>query len=336
MPPSLSNPFRKTKITTQKLIEQLQKYSQDETHRCGASDFWIADKMDDEIYLFQNETKKYTLRPTHHALQHGNENKEFDQPGSSHFTIIADTKSRTFSLESCADELGSAGSISREAIVDTSHEAGFRTFSFKSTDEKGNTQLVEAVFVALGWLVEHNKDSYDKRTRTTNYVVLVNLATDPASVWLMFDYHMENYQEDLYRWTNRLGQYHHALFATSGEESGFQPVPDDFSNSRCCMERNEMQQWLKTNTNYVKPDDEDKTQTYNHGYLGLPPFDLALLATNIKQWTDKGFPGELVNENLHQCNIRFGSSLHAKRIQDSEHLRSLLNMDKRVQISHRQ
>ena len=40
-------------------------------------------------------------------------------------------------------------------------------------------------FLPLGWLVESNKEGTKRATR---YVCLLNISTDPLSLWLMFDY----------------------------------------------------------------------------------------------------------------------------------------------------
>lgn len=48
---------------------------------------------------------------------------------------------------------------------------------------------IEAIFVPLGWLVESGIEQGHKFKRITNYVVLLNISTDPISLWLAYDYY---------------------------------------------------------------------------------------------------------------------------------------------------
>ena len=52
-----------------------------------------------------------------------------------------------------------------------------------------NLGLVKAIFIPLGWLVEHERQELVERFRVTNYVILINVTTRPMSLWLAYDYH---------------------------------------------------------------------------------------------------------------------------------------------------
>ncbi|KAL8725439.1 MAG: hypothetical protein Q9181_006416 [Wetmoreana brouardii] len=97
-------------------------------------------------------------------------------------------------------------------------------FSMKSPQKTVN-RPVECVFIALGWLVEHEtvgtRHKPQEKMRTINYVVLSNLSTEPTSAWLTYDYHIVDFLEDKVRCTNRPGKYHNPLYARGGMERPF-------------------------------------------------------------------------------------------------------------------
>lgn len=63
--------------------------------------------------------------------------------------------------------------------------------------------------------------------QTTYYVVLLNLSTNPVSVWLMFDYHLEDDDGFRFRWTNRLGDYHNRGWVREFGKGRLLPKLDD-------------------------------------------------------------------------------------------------------------
>jgi len=48
---------------------------------------------------------------------------------------------------------------------------------------------IEAILLPLGWLVESGTKQGCKFKRITNYTVLLNISTDPISLWLAYDYY---------------------------------------------------------------------------------------------------------------------------------------------------
>ncbi|KAL8728423.1 MAG: hypothetical protein Q9166_005385 [cf. Caloplaca sp. 2 TL-2023] len=117
-----------------------------------------------------------------------------------------------------------------------------QVFSMRSSTGNEETpvsaEVVPCVFIALGWLVERESGKSPileqaSEKKTTNYVVLLNLTTEPVSVWLMYDYHMIDFLEEVIRWTNRLGEgeYYNRLTRSGLEPSFTSEVPGAFAES---------------------------------------------------------------------------------------------------------
>jgi len=66
----------------------------------------------------------------------------------------------------------------------------WKTLSFSdSTSTSTPEKTIEAIFVSLGWLVENGIEQKNEFERITNYTVLLNVSTDPISLWLAYDYY---------------------------------------------------------------------------------------------------------------------------------------------------
>ncbi|KAL8732310.1 MAG: hypothetical protein Q9181_004011, partial [Wetmoreana brouardii] len=141
---------------------QLQIDSEDGARRFRASYIWVFGKTDEEVCLFKNKTKIHTLQPTYIALQHGDDTEDDNEPGLSLFTIVADLESGPVNSQYYNHSLHGEGAESIDTGVEKIYEHRLKTFSIRSSEFGGDHQLVSSVFVALGWLVEHNKDLYDE------------------------------------------------------------------------------------------------------------------------------------------------------------------------------
>lgn len=65
------------------------------------------------------------------------------------------------------------------------------------------TVWIPCVFVALGLLSDRKAGkATDVEDGSNYYVVLLNLSTDPISIWLMYDYHILEELDSTVRWTN--------------------------------------------------------------------------------------------------------------------------------------
>ena len=194
-------------------------------------------------------------------------------------------------------------------------------------------------------MVEHETALPKTKRRTTNYVVLLNLSTEPVSVWLMFDYHLEDFAEVRYRRTNRLGEYHNELFkhlaGSMGPRSG-PKLRDEFDEYEDSLIQYERFRELYTNMEDMRPTAYREKLTeitgeisniahdggnavasgepkHENGYFGLPAlFDLALLAPDATTWHVDGLNQEQVKKCLDSSYFRLGSSLRARTAEDAE------------------
>ncbi|KAL8653696.1 MAG: hypothetical protein Q9210_001946 [Variospora velana] len=173
--------------------------------RLEASNYWIRNSIfinQRDIVLFENETKRYTLVPDQDLLEH----EEEANPGYDFFTITWNPDSNPEETTNIFTYEEGGGDDSVVPVVTDPDTFQTRVFSMRS---KTLEAPLPCVFVALGWLREKDLPSISEGgMQTTYYVVLLNLSTDPVSVWLMFDYHLEADDECRFRWTNRLGDYH--------------------------------------------------------------------------------------------------------------------------------
>ncbi|KAL8919425.1 MAG: hypothetical protein Q9208_006803 [Pyrenodesmia sp. 3 TL-2023] len=293
--------------------------------RLRESRYWLGHPAlinESEIVIFENETKRYTLVPDQEVLKHDNEN-----PGYSFFTIVWNPEADREETTTIYTYEGNSPEITDPDMSQN------RVLSMRS-DSSGS--LSPCVFVSLGYLREKDLPLPTSRERmpTTYYVVLLNLSTDPVSVWLMFDYHSEDDENDCYfRWTNRLGEYYNHTFSRGrGEllpklEDRFPPVPTgdvtrfrDFlaqhSNLTGPPQPNE--EPSSTDDDAINNVPADKLHKDAKGYFGLPRHDLALIAPDIMSWTPQGFDTQQVYTCLRGTHVHLGSSLRAKTATDEE------------------
>ncbi|KAL8726998.1 MAG: hypothetical protein Q9166_006361 [cf. Caloplaca sp. 2 TL-2023] len=206
-------------MTPQEWISRLQTVSKDASTRTRPINYWTIDDLDGEICVFENNTKRYTLQPSNDLLEH----EVHDSPGCSLFTVNwnPEAPKEATDLYECMDD---------SEACDAAASAVMQIQRLDGKYEQLTMGLTPCVFVALGWLIEHEKSkTHQTQKRTTNLVVMLNLSTDPTSIWLMFDYHMVDYLEEQIRWTNQLGDYHNRLYRHGGREQDFKlKVEDDF------------------------------------------------------------------------------------------------------------
>ncbi|KAL8918616.1 MAG: hypothetical protein Q9208_007260 [Pyrenodesmia sp. 3 TL-2023] len=318
------------------------------SHR--ASNYWLRDPAlfrEFEIIVFKTETKRYTLVPSRDLLVHENNG----DPGYDLFTITwnpeADPHETTPIFKYVHDGVDDSP-VPRVTDPDPSKS---RLFSMEA---KVSGAFLPCIFVALGWLREKDVaipgPVSEGRTQTTYYVVLLNLSTDPVSVWLMFDYHIEDEDGDCFRWTNRLGDYHNHLCPSEFQngmrlprrEDRFPPTPTenvtslrDFFRQGSNLDNRDKSisqgngfdkrdpsaafsqgsNQVDDAVNHVPADKLGKDDT---GYFGLPRQDLALLAPDIMAWSDQGFPAEQVITCLRGSHVHLGSSLRAQTATDEQ------------------
>lgn len=195
--------------TPQDTLRNLHALCHDEADRYTITKYWDLNTTKSEICILKNGNKFYTLKPSIDTLEHLDDDNEDD---TGLFTLIADPTSdpdQTCRYEYQFDDVPDI------TDVHIDHLQAPEVFSIKSSNKSAN-QLVECVFVALGWLAEHEiVETRDSKTqdkmRTTNYVVLLNLSTKPTSIWLVYDYHIVGYLEAKVRYTNKLGKDHNPL-----------------------------------------------------------------------------------------------------------------------------
>lgn len=213
----------------QKAIEHLKQtaISSTSSTRLRASNYWLRDPaliQKSEIVVFENETKRYTLVPSQNLLVHENNG----DPGYDLFTITwnpGSNPNETTPIFKYVQDGGDDSLVPRVADPDVSQS---RLFSMKS---KASESSLPCIFVALGWLREKDLalagPMSEAGMQTTYYVVLLNLSTNPVSVWLMFDYHIEDEDGDCFRWTNRLEDYHNHVCSREFQKGRRLPKRED-------------------------------------------------------------------------------------------------------------
>ena len=148
------------------------------------SRFWHLDPVRGEIPIFEDreQCKSFTLELTREAMGHAD-----DHPNLRGFTLVYNPK-----------------------IKGNEQSSIPQTFFLKARRDQHNnvTEEVPGAFLPLGWLVEWDTKAGRKTRRTSNYVVVMNVATDPISLWLVHDYHPLD--DELEQVTVRLGEqdYH--------------------------------------------------------------------------------------------------------------------------------
>ncbi|KAL8718859.1 MAG: hypothetical protein Q9181_008141, partial [Wetmoreana brouardii] len=284
------------------------------------------------ILLFKNETKEYAVRPCRVVLMHEDHEGYAENP----FVLLSDPGSDPNDDERYRVVLEEDV---QDVVMDNIEHP--QTFSMKSAVGRSGGGYVPCVFVALGYLAEDvRSDSTNLGARNrTNYVVMLNLSTDPASIWVMYDYHMDDWLESRIRWTNRLGEYSNNLYFSQKERyQEFPKIEDEFEVGSGGGLR--LQDFRKRYTNlndkrprFKKeasdttspavsngPDDsltmrDQRTASEDKkGYFGLPQFDLALVAPDFYAWSSDGLDQPQVKRCLDNSHVRLGSSLRARRV----------------------
>ncbi|KAL8720153.1 MAG: hypothetical protein Q9225_002941 [Loekoesia sp. 1 TL-2023] len=164
-------------------IKELQSYYEDPLRRFDGSRRWDRDPRP-QICVFNYKNKGFTLMYSTQMLQHDDD----DEPGQDYFTVISDPASDP-TCDHVADTDKDNDCKEYLDYIDNIPTGRERVFSMRPINDETDprsSSLTRCVFVALGWLVEHEPIGQQKtRKRTTYYVVLLNLSTQPTSVWLM-------------------------------------------------------------------------------------------------------------------------------------------------------
>ena len=184
--------------TSQTLLSEVQELARDNPHSLDSASITSAmlDNIlvDERICMFRKNGKEYLVAPSAWTMDHDDES-----PGMGFFTLLYQpgTASKDLSRNSDIEHF--------EYNCAKIKSDGYSTLELRSLDENN---WKPALFVVLGRLVE--RETADGRTeeRTTNYVVLLNLTTNPISVWLVYDYHsLITECEEEFTYFNRLGDY---------------------------------------------------------------------------------------------------------------------------------
>ncbi|KAL8942795.1 MAG: hypothetical protein Q9211_001249 [Gyalolechia sp. 1 TL-2023] len=193
---------------------------------------------------------------------------------------------------------------------------------------------VKCIFAYLGWLAERRIQPPKKR-QVTYFQILLNLSTDPVSVWVMYTYHIYDYP---YQWTNSIASYKNRLYNNARVDHK-RKNPNPFCTYKSISPPADYKDFRKTYTNVEENPFPGRNETGNegtipategvdgtdmnencdapatHGYFGLRrPFDLALLAPDISTWTADGFDPREIKECLYSSNIRLGASLQKESV----------------------
>ena len=179
-------------------VEEIRKF--DERNPCeifNKSKKFLFKDLTEEIILLQTTTKKYTIRRSLDTLYHDD-----DDPG-----------------------LG--------CLFLTEEKSSAEPLAARSPTVLGAKPLV---FISLGWIVENNVNDtdgdthlrYSQQRRTTNYVLLWNISTNPGSLWMVYDYRTLSAYGDGY-FDNTLEDYHNVQFAKDKAEKGYMPALDYYT-----------------------------------------------------------------------------------------------------------
>ncbi|KAI4169199.1 MAG: hypothetical protein LQ343_005861 [Gyalolechia ehrenbergii] len=193
-----------------KTIEHLQQTSMF-SHRLTSFEYWIRDPKfinECEILVCKHGTKRYTLIPSRGLLVH----EEDGDPGSSLFTITWSPGSDPEERSPIFEWEGEPENDTLVPVITAPDVSQSEVLSMRS---KASEPLLPCIFVALGSLREKDVPVSEGRMQTTYYVVLLNLSTNPVSVWLMFDYQLKKTM-----WTSSVGRIGLATIMTAhGEDT---------------------------------------------------------------------------------------------------------------------
>ncbi|KAL8828969.1 MAG: hypothetical protein Q9170_006369 [Blastenia crenularia] len=308
-------------------------------HQHGGEDFEVLRDLDGDLCVFKNRTKEYILETKPEPTK--------DLEGEdSNWPAIGQLFSIISYPEVDPDYVG------REPVSEdnyhnvqgypnrTGQDVSTGAQSFQMLQLAKDGAAVKCVFAWLGWLAERKIQSPTKpaKARTVTYFqLLLNLSTDPVSVWIMYDYHIFSWPD---QWTNPLGPYTNELYRnpSTGPKS---KSKDQFTGyqSTSMAEYNELRKHytniellrpvrdkkvpsiaMKTPTPPASPaNKKDKVGNDKTGYFGLRrPFDLALLAPDVKYWSINGFKPEEVKTCLYGSNVRLGASMQKEPLYPNE------------------
>ena len=179
--------------TSQTLLGKLQERAREDPLTLASSS-WCYDVGHQEICIFRKNGEEYVVGPTTMTMDH-----DENSPGMDFFTLL-------YRQNTAFEDISRASDLEDfEHSCEEIKHGGYSTLEMRPLN--GNTWQ-PAVFVALGWLVERKTAAGGTEERTTNYVVLLNVTTDPISVWLVYDYHslIGDFVEP-FTYFNRLGDY---------------------------------------------------------------------------------------------------------------------------------
>ncbi|KAL8918614.1 MAG: hypothetical protein Q9208_007258 [Pyrenodesmia sp. 3 TL-2023] len=222
------------------------------------------------------------------------------------------------------------------------HGSARRAQPFEMRQLAKDRAPVKCVFVYLGWLAEQ-RIQRPKTRQVTYFQVLLNLSTDPVSLWVIYAYHIYDWP---YQWTNQLGPYTNRLYNNTGvrhkrkdpnpfcayksisQPAGYKDFRETYYTN---VDDKVLPAQKKTHpaiapgrppaapasegTDGTDMDKDREDEPTTHGYFGLRrPFDLALLAPNIKAWTADGFDPREIKACLYSSNVRLGASLQKEPV----------------------
>lgn len=309
-------------MPAQRVLVQLHDLCRDAPSRADACDFWLPDNVKGTIYVLKNKNKNYTLHPTNLALRH----HDHDDPGMRFFVIT--------SLKAAHDQRHDQGFRHCKCCAKTADDRAHvrqrrQVFALKPA-EKG-LPLFKCVFIALGWLVENEKEEHGTKKSATNYVVLLNLSTQPTSLWLLYDYHMWDEMEDKVYWTNRLEYPYNKLFYQDRtEERLMSEIQDEFDvgdGPETSAEPFNFRAYYTNRpeeTSCKAADNDQHNRSYEtddckKGYFSLPRrFDLALLASDVEKWSSDGIDPTHVKRCLESSSVCYGESLRIRSLKKRE------------------
>lgn len=171
-------------------------------------------------------------------------------------------------------------------------------FKRKNSEEEHSVQHegTTCYYVRLGWLVL--QDVPTKSRVTTNYVLLLNVTMEPASLWLAFDYlGLDERGDDRLR---ELGDYYN----DSEYYAWYQDRPS-------ILEYESRPSRVDTPTHNLRSLGQN-----DGGYLGVQkPFDLAMMSGDIrKDWKGRvssGLDSEKALKCMNETGEVLGNSLRA-------------------------
>lgn len=178
-----------------KLFESLRKLIEvvKDDYLEGAVEWWFYDSDPDLdqpcIFVSADGTKKFSLRLDRGAMRRG-------------YDAALD---HGFHLEYLRDAKAEESQVNKATLM------------------LPREKPLPEVFMSLGWLEEFELENGDQftRRRTTNYAVLLNLTTKPASLWVAYDYYPCNSEDMIFPRYLGKHQYQHPCRGRYRDEDDF-------------------------------------------------------------------------------------------------------------------